>query len=80
MIDRPAARRLLTPLAWLAVSGTIVELCAREIARRSIVHHLTGAHPPSTLDRSLVFDLATFESRLEPGPLTTCSHTNSAFV
>ena len=30
---------------WLAVTGAIVELCAREVARRSLVEHLTGHAP-----------------------------------
>jgi hypothetical protein len=30
---------------WLAVSGAIVELCAREIARRSLVHQIAGRTP-----------------------------------
>ena len=51
-------------------SGLIGTLIATEV-----LHHLTGAHPPSTLNRSLVFDLGTFESRLEPGSLTACPHT-----
>jgi hypothetical protein len=32
-------------VAWLAVSGAIVELCAREVARRSIADQLTGHTP-----------------------------------
>ena len=69
-----AARRRPSPTLGTA-SGLIGTLIATEV-----VHHLTGAHPPSTLNRSLVFDLSRFESRLEPGSLTTCRHTNSAFV
>ena len=64
-----AARERPSPTLGTA-SGLIGTLIATEI-----VHHLTGAHPPSTLNRSLVFDLATFESRLEPGSLTACRHT-----
>ena len=51
-------------------SGLVGTLLATEV-----VHHLTGAHAPSTLNRSLVFDLGTFESRLEPASLTACPHT-----
>lgn len=64
-----AARRRPTPTLGTA-SGLVGTLIATEV-----VHHLTGAHPPSTLNRSLVFDLGTFESRLEPGSITACPHT-----
>jgi molybdopterin/thiamine biosynthesis adenylyltransferase len=64
-----AARRRPSPTLGTA-SGLIGTLIATEV-----VHHLTGAHPPSTINRSLVFDLATFESRVEPGSLTACPHT-----
>ena len=63
-----AARRRPSPTLGTA-SGLIGTLVATEI-----VHHLTGAHPPRTLDASFVFDLATFESRIEPASLTTCAH------
>ena len=63
-----AARRRPSPTLGTA-SGLIGTLIATEV-----VHHLTGAHPPSTVDRSLVFDLATFESRLEPVSITACPH------
>jgi hypothetical protein len=63
-----AARRRPSPTLGTA-SGLIGTLIATEI-----VHHLTGAYPPRTLDASLVFDLASFESRLEPASLTTCPH------
>ncbi len=43
--DRPGWSRLLTAVGWLTVSGAIVELCAREVARRSLVYHLTGYTP-----------------------------------
>jgi molybdopterin-synthase adenylyltransferase len=62
-----SARRRPSPTLGTA-SGLIGTLIATEV-----VHHLTGAHPPSTLDRSLVFDLATFESRLEAS-ITACPH------
>ena len=62
-----AARPRPSPTLGTA-SGLIGTLIATEV-----VHHLTGAHPPSTLDRSLVFDLATFESRIEAS-ITTCPH------
>ena len=39
-----------------------------------ILHALTGAHEPATLNRSLVFRLDTFESRLEPEPRVACAH------
>jgi hypothetical protein len=64
-----AARERPSPTLG-AASGLIGTLIATEV-----VHHLTRAYPPSTLNRSLVFDLATFESRLEPGNLTACPHT-----
>jgi molybdopterin-synthase adenylyltransferase len=64
-----AARDRPSPTLGTA-SGLIGTLIATEV-----VHHLTGAHPPSTLNRSLVFDLGTFESRLEAGSLTACPHT-----
>jgi molybdopterin/thiamine biosynthesis adenylyltransferase len=67
-----AARDRPSPTLGTA-SGLIGTLIATEV-----VHHLTGAHPPSTLNRSLVFDLATYESRLEPGSLTACPHTRRA--
>jgi molybdopterin/thiamine biosynthesis adenylyltransferase len=50
-------------------SGVIGTLVATEI-----LHALTGAHPPATLNRSLVFRLDTFESRLEPEPDVHCRH------
>ena len=36
------AGRGLRALAWLATGATILELCAREVARRSLVERLTG--------------------------------------
>jgi molybdopterin/thiamine biosynthesis adenylyltransferase len=64
-----AARERPSPTLGTA-SGLIGTLIATDV-----VHHLTGAYPPCTIDRSLVFDLATFESRLEPGSVTACPHT-----
>jgi molybdopterin/thiamine biosynthesis adenylyltransferase len=64
-----AARERPSPTLGTA-SGLIGTLIATEV-----VHHLTGAHRPCTLNRSLVFDLATFERRLEPGSITACPHT-----
>jgi molybdopterin-synthase adenylyltransferase len=64
-----AARERPTPTLGFA-SGAIGTLIATEV-----VHFLTGAHPPATLDRSLVFDLATFESRLEPEVAAGCRRT-----
>jgi molybdopterin/thiamine biosynthesis adenylyltransferase len=63
-----AARRRPSPTLGTA-SGLIGTLVATEI-----LHHLTGAHPPRTLDASFLFDLATFESRIEPASLTSCPH------
>lgn len=63
-----AQRRRPSPTLGTA-SGLVGTLIATEV-----VHHLTGAHPPRTLDASFVFDLATFETRLEPLSLTTCPH------
>src|SRR5687768_5240021 len=36
---------VLSAVAWAAVSGTALELCARAAARRSLVHQLTGTTP-----------------------------------
>jgi molybdopterin/thiamine biosynthesis adenylyltransferase len=47
---------------------------AGSLVATEILHALTGAHEPATLDRSLVFRLDTFESRLEPEPLVACTH------
>jgi molybdopterin/thiamine biosynthesis adenylyltransferase len=63
-----AARDRPTPTLGTA-SALVGSLIATEV-----LHLLTGAHPPATLDRSLVFDLSTFESRLEPAGLTACPH------
>jgi hypothetical protein len=53
--------------------GTASALVGSLIATEAL-HLLTGAHEPATLDGSLVFDLSTFESRLEPEDLTACPH------
>jgi molybdopterin-synthase adenylyltransferase len=50
-------------------SGLLGTLVATEI-----LHALTGAHPPATLNRSLVFRLDTFESRFEDEPDVHCRH------
>jgi molybdopterin/thiamine biosynthesis adenylyltransferase len=54
--------------------GTASALIGSLVAGEAL-HLLTGAHAPATLDRSLVFDLSTLESRLEPEALTACPHT-----
>jgi hypothetical protein len=36
---------MLTAVAWAAIIGAVVELCAREVARRSLVQQLTGLTP-----------------------------------
>ena len=50
-------------------SGLLGTLVATEV-----LHFLTGAHPPATLNRSLVFRLDTFESRFENEPDVQCAH------
>ena len=47
--------RLLRGGAWIAIAAAILELCAREVARRSLFARVTG-HPPGVL--ALVFVLA----------------------
>jgi molybdopterin/thiamine biosynthesis adenylyltransferase len=63
-----SARRRPAPTLGPA-SGLIGTLVATEI-----LHALTRAHEPATLNRSLVFRLDTFESRLEPEPDVMCRH------
>jgi molybdopterin/thiamine biosynthesis adenylyltransferase len=50
-------------------SGLLGTLVATEV-----LHFLTGAHEPATLNRSLVFRLDTFESRFEDEPDVQCAH------
>src|SRR6187401_827200 len=38
-------RRVLLVCAWTAIACAIAELCAREVARRSLFGHLTGFSP-----------------------------------
>lgn len=63
-----ASRERPTPTLGTA-SGLIGTLVATEI-----LHLITGAHPPATLNRSLIVDLATLASRFEPEPLVACEH------
>ena len=37
--------RLLSLAAWIAIDSAIAELCAREVARRSLFAHTIGVTP-----------------------------------
>ena len=72
LVDEVAAFRSsrVRPAPTLGpASGLLGTLVATEV-----LHFLTGAHPPATLNRSLVFRLDTFESRFEDEPDVHCAH------